>query len=163
MRGMALTSPEPTEPQPAAPPRRRGLSSVAVAVIGIMVLGAVGVIYYRHAHATFKVTGTMTIGGIQGTDILTGLAGSCEGTGGYDDLAPGAQVVLTDASNRTLAIGSVGYGTGSVLGDKTCTLPFEVDKVPAGKKFYGLQIGHRSAVQYTEAEIKDGPALTIGG
>lgn len=164
-RQMALTSPDGEPESPDAPqPRQRGLSPVAAIVIVVMVLGGVGVLYYRHSHATFKVTGTMTISGTPGDDLhpVLGVPGACEGIGGYDDLVPGAQVILTDSASHTLALGSVGWATDSKPGATSCTLPFEVDKVPAGKRFYGVQIGHRGAVQYTEAQLKDGPALTIG-
>ena len=147
-------------------PRRRRLLIACLSALTLVVVGVIAVAVYLHSNkgtATFTVTGTMTISGLSGTGIQTGIAGSCKGTGGYSDLAPGAEVVISDSTGRTLAIGQVGSTKSSKSDDLHCTLPFEVEQVPLGKGFYGVQVGHRNAVQFTEAQLKAGAAsLTIG-
>lgn len=78
----------------------------------------------------------------------------CWGNGGYDDLREGAQVTVTDPDGRTIALGSV---TGSSLQDTDaglqCVLSFEVEDVPRGAGFYGVEVAHRGVVRRGEADV----------
>lgn len=82
---------------------------------------------------------------------------SCAGSGGYDDIALGAPVTVTDASGTVVGVGQI--NEMSLAGDMTgvCTLDFSVDGVPAGKGFYGVEVSHRGALKYSEAALKGGP------
>ena len=114
---------------------------------------------------TFTVNGAITLN--QG-DFISAADDSCVGTGGYDDLQPGAQVVITDPTSTTVAVGQI--TAGSVIGDddgiQSCVLGFKVEDVPSGKKFYGVEVTHRGRLQYSEDEVQrselDPLKLTIG-
>ena len=80
---------------------------------------------------------------------------------GYDDIAEGAQVVITDQFGATVAIGELEAGIISMGG--TYLFQFTVRDVPPGKRFYGVEVSHRGRVQYDEAKLRAGPELSIGG
>ncbi len=95
----------------------------------------------------------------------------CEPLRGYSDMREGAQVVVSDASGTTLALGTLGQGVidarqGADMHDPIerlsarCVFTFSVPGVPAGRQFYRLNLGHRGAPQYTEQELRSGPSLT---
>jgi hypothetical protein len=95
---------------------------------------------------------------------------SCAGSGGYNDLALGAQVVVSDPAGTTVAVGSVIEAIPIVERDddtaeyraSACTLRFVVSGVPTGKTFYGVEVSHRGRLQYPEAEARKELELTIG-
>lgn len=85
--------------------------------------------------------------------------GVCSGRGGYDDLTGGAQVVVTDNTGATVAMGSLGDGNPRLdPADSSraiaCVFPFAVG-VPAGKGFYGIAVAGRDRVQVKEADLAD--------
>lgn len=87
----------------------------------------------------------------------------CQPGGGYSDIHEGAQVVVTDAAAKTLAVGSLGPGMQDDTGaGKTCVFSFWVNDVPVGEKFYGVEVAHRGRLQYPAARITDPIILTLG-
>lgn len=113
---------------------------------------------------TITAYGSVTLRASSRGDIAY-LAAGCRGTGGYSDLAQGAQVVVQDGSGTTLAIGQLDAGIGEsyVAPYGACQFGFTVPGAPAGKGFYRIEISHRGAVNYTEAQLDTSLALTIGG
>lgn len=118
-------------------------------------------------HGTLTLTSTINLDGY--ADNIAGSAATlanttgetCSGAGGYDDLIPGAQVKVSDASGKTLALGQLDPGKyDAQLG--TCTFTFTVPGTPAEQAFYGVMVSHRGAPQFTYAQMKTGPSLTIG-
>jgi hypothetical protein len=116
---------------------------------------------------TLHVRGTLTL---RDPDAGYGIyTQECIGEGGYDDIAPGAQVTVTAPDGTVLAVGHLGAG-GTVGGDGSriggsCVFPFEVAGVPAGRGLYGIEVSHRGVVVYQESDLStvlDGPTLTIG-
>lgn len=76
----------------------------------------------------------------------------CEGWKGYDDIKPGAQVVVTDAAGKTIAVGSLASGLPKRDPNDdqravSCSLEFNVD-APGGNEFYGVEVSHRGRLQY---------------
>ncbi|MGW3608922.1 hypothetical protein ACWD6N_03385 [Micromonospora sp. NPDC005163] len=117
------------------------------------------------APAARVVTGTLMLGDPDGVawDSTTG----CRGSGGYDDIAPGAQVVITDSAGATVGLGKLGNGVmetapGATTADG-CKFNFTVKDVPTGKNFYGVEVSHRGKVQYPEQQLFGAFALTLGG
>lgn len=97
------------------------------------------------------------------------VGGQCTVEDGYDDQAQGAQVVVTDAAGETVGIGelaSVGLQIldGSEdMSDTWCGFRFTVEDVPTGSDFYGIAVGHRDPIQFTEDEVfTEGVDLTLG-
>ncbi len=70
---------------------------------------------------------------------------TCWGTGGYNDIRSGAQVVITDAASTTVAVGSI--TTALPVMDQSasdggelaagCSFGFTVENVPAGHQSMG--------------------------
>lgn len=151
---MATAYPNPVgTPNPRAPRRRTGLI-VGIATAVVLLLAGLGVVGYallpgtKHIPvpgkpATFVASGTLEI-----TDGCTGL--------GYSDIQTGTQVVITDEHQTVL-------GAGELSVNGMCRWAFTVFNVPAGKTFYGVTISHRGTIQYTEAELRAGVHLSLGG
>ncbi|WP_434315822.1 hypothetical protein [Leifsonia sp. P73] len=91
----------------------------------------------------------------------------CTAGDGYTDINSGAQVVITDASGKTIGVGTLGDGTHDATPDSTtadrCLFPFAVKGLPAGSKFYGVHVGNqnRGVLQFRSSELKN-IQLTIG-
>lgn len=132
-------------PPPARPPRRRRTGLVVGLVIGlVLILGAAGVGAYLlvgRSADTFDANMTLTVPGCASP--------------GYDDIHQGTQATLTDAHNTVVSVAEL-----DVIG--TCHWRATFHKVPAGQSFYGITIGRRGALQFTEAELRQGAALSIG-
>jgi hypothetical protein len=105
---------------------------------------------------TISVFGTLTL-----TSGFANLDGQrCAGRGGFDDVHEGAQVVLTDASGTTLAVGALLPG---LIQSDGCVFAFAIQNVPSGKGFYGVTVSHRGTLQYSEDRLKQGAlAFTLG-
>jgi len=123
------------------------------------------------APTTLTVSGSLALRGridFIGTgngDILIDAQGNCQGEGGFNDIKAGAQVVVSDASGKTLALGSLApgmYDTNATGIDIPCTFPFTVTGVPSGQSFYGVEIEHRGKQQYTAAQLASPVTLTLG-
>lgn len=95
-------------------------------------------------------------------------AGLCAGSGGYADITGGAAVTITDQAGTVIATGQLGNGSADVDTSTgtpiACAFSFSVPHVPDGKTFYGVQVSHRGAVQFSTDKAKYGDvALSIGG
>ncbi len=109
----------------------------------------------RLAPADLTITGEVLL---HDTRINT-TGNSCRGSGGYDDLREGAQVVVTDATGKSIGIGTLGTGVSNT---NICTWEFSVT-VPAGGGIYGVEVSHRGKLQYSEADLAGRPLkLSIG-
>lgn len=121
----------------------------------------------------FAAVGTVTLTDPDGVGILTDAVTpgqDCLGIGGYSDISTGAQVVVTDAAGKTIAVGTLGQGSTDNTPSKTsfgsttykrCVIPFTVAGIPTGEDFYGVQVGHRGAIQQTEAQLRDTSTLAF--
>lgn len=104
---------------------------------------------------------TMVVSGTMALDDGFGVKDApCSGDGGYSDIREGAQVVITDASSATLAVGALRSGRRNSTGD--CEFPFTVGGVPTGHQFYGIEISHRGRLQYPAAKLKTPLQLSLG-
>lgn len=116
------------------------------------------------APAARVVTGTLTLTDEDGIDWSS--SAGCFGTGGYDDIRGGVQVVITDPAGGTVALGKLDQGKldGTVPGQTAdlCKFTFAIQGVPAGKGFYGVEVSHRGRVQYPERQLFGALALTLG-
>lgn len=146
-------SPPPWPQYQAPPPKRRHLGLILglVAAAVVLLVGA-GVL-------TLALLGKspVSVPGIQSTMTVHGrfqINSDC-GSMGYSDISEGTEVTLTDQDNKVLAVGHLN-GAG-------CSYAFELDNVPTGEKFYGISVSHRGTVHFTEAEMRAGPVLSLGG
>ncbi len=103
----------------------------------------------------YTVTGTVILS--NGEFINTG--GACYGMGDFQDIRPGAKVVVTDAAQRTVATGAIETAQETVA---ECHLTFRVEDVPRGDAFYGVEVTHRGRLQYTAADLEQHLMLSLG-
>jgi len=119
---------------------------------------------------TFTAQGSITLGlGDFAWDEIGSIGQPgpiCFGEGGFDDIATGASVTITDAAGEVVAVGEL---NSSYPGDfseaqtpTSCKLRFSITGVPTGKGFYGVEVTHRGAVKYAEADMTKPLELTLG-
>lgn len=142
------------------------LTASAVVLVALAGLAVVATVWLRPESVTavptaaLKVDGSVTVVG-QSPQVVTQDELTCQGGGGYDDIRQGAQVVVSDSAGKTVALGQL--GAGSWKRGVGCIFLFTVADVPAGEKFYGLEVSHRGRVQYTAAQLAAPVELSIGG
>jgi len=105
------------------------------------------------APESFMLMGTLTL-----TDALTADS-SCLGQGDYADIRPGTGVTVRDAAGLVIGLGTLEASTST---PGRCFYPFSVQEVPAGMKFYSVEIARRGAFQYTEEEAGYTICLSLG-
>lgn len=114
----------------------------------------------RASASSSPTTAGISVAGSLAVKDRTGEAGQpCTTSDGYDDLAVGTQVTVSDEAGTVLAVADLGEGlsTGS-----TCDFPFTIT-VPPGHKFYGFEVSHRGVIRYTEDQVRSGSvSLSIG-
>jgi hypothetical protein len=115
--------------------------------------------------ATYSYSGHVSTTAL---DSEEDFGGSCLSIGGYDDIETGAQVIVTDADGKTVAVTTLSDGV-LVAGVEpyqrelsTCQFAFAV-KVEGKSDFYGIHVGDevRGTVQYTRTQMTAGPELTL--
>ncbi|QZH61836.1 hypothetical protein K1X22_09080 [Mycolicibacterium farcinogenes] len=107
----------------------------------------------------FTLAGTLQLnsGSITSSGLPPGF--NCAGSGGYSDITPGAPVTVSDEAGTLLAKSTF---DGSVGGPGWCALSFSVKDVPAGSKFYRVEVARRGDMSYTEEEARALVSLTLG-
>jgi hypothetical protein len=78
------------------------------------------------------------------------VGGTCEGKGGYSDIAPGASVSLKDGDGKLLGSSSLGTGTGSTT---RCTFTYTFSNVPE-VPFYTVSVSRRGDVTNSLADMQ---------
>lgn len=83
----------------------------------------------------------------------------CIGIRAFDDINLETQVVVSDASGKTLGAGN--FGLPEVVKDPNdatratnCRVPFAVNGVPMGHEFYGVQVGQRDKMSFNRFDIR---------
>jgi hypothetical protein len=141
------------------PPRRPwwlipGIIGASIAAVAVLV--AAGLLFLNSR--TIDVAGDITVTDAGG---ILPYAGTCKTSGGFADIAAGAQVVIKDSTGKVVATTTLAGGTGPTAGG-TCTFGFHTS-VPSGSDFYGVELGRRGVVQFTADQLADGVHLTLGG
>ncbi|WP_433414978.1 hypothetical protein ACQP1V_36125 [Microtetraspora malaysiensis] len=138
--------------------RRRVLPLLALAV-------AAGCSSAPPKPADISISGTLSVHGGQSWNNIEGEECSMF-EAGYSDIRQGAQVVVTDATGKTLALGTLGAGKrhlpeGAAPVARRCAFPFTV-QAPGGQDFYGIEVSHRGRLQYTAEQVREPLELTLG-
>ncbi len=80
---------------------------------------------------------------------------SCRGEGGYSDITPGTEVLLTSGTGDILDVTRLGDAAEpEYLGSSGCVYTFELS-VPRGHEYYTVEVGSRGSFTYTFEEITD--------
>lgn len=79
---------------------------------------------------------------------------SCQGSGGYADIAAGMDVVIS-SKGKTLAVARFSPGRFSKFAGATghCLFNFTLKDVPGGRDFYEVKVGRRGTKTYTWDEL----------
>lgn len=128
---------------PVRTPRRRGaygVAALATLVAAVLTFGG---------PSSHTVTGELALYDFDLIGLRPGA--TCSGTGGYDDLRGGQQVVVADNSGATLATSNLEPG---VFDGLQCVFDFTVDDVPTAT-FYRITLGRstRGEMQYSYDEL----------
>lgn len=159
--------------EPHRPSPRRGLLGWTVLVLVLLIGAGVSTWFFMQPEpakptatssstgpGTFTVSGTVILSRGQFTWVSSENP-TCNGFNGFDDIRGGGQVTVTDASGKTLAVGSISRGNAEGITTETdgthraaiCPLPFSVLDVPRGVGPYGVKITHRGTLTYTEDQL----------
>lgn len=129
-------------------------------MLGIVVLaGGAAAVWYVSGERTpvkaVQAAAVPQVFALSGVMVLRkGYDGSndaCFGTGGFSDIAAGAQVTVTDQAGATIALGKL--TTGRARGEGGCSFGFYILDVPLGKGFYGVEVSHRGVIRFAESEV----------
>lgn len=110
------------------------------------------------ASDSLTVRGHLTL---EATDIAwsaggEGVGNGCQGSGGYDDIAEGATVVVRDAKGDRVAVGQLGPGEGvdANLGIEAayCRFAFKVPDVDSDSKILSVEVTHRGEITFKRAD-----------
>ena len=105
----------------------------------------------------FDVHGTFRIDSAPGLSV-SGDRTSCTLPASLSDIHEGTIVLLTAGSST--ATGTLAYDGGTA---SDCTFSFDLTDVPAGRSTYGIRILGHGSLTFTEAELRDGPKITLKG
>jgi hypothetical protein len=86
---------------------------------------------------------------------------SCGGSGGYSDITTGTAVTVYNAAGTVLSQGAL--GTGRPDGAGSCVFSLSAPNVPAGEKFYLVEVSHRGRIMVQPDDARNGRvALSLG-
>lgn len=153
-------------------------TSLALGAIGLILIGLMAAIFVvlvkdkgsdalggdEAGADTFSASGSMQVIG-----TVTKYDDGCYGGDGYDDIQPGAQVVVRDSTGEIVAVDALdsGYvpekfkGLGIFGEPAACAWGFKVDEIPSGSPAYSVEISHRGEIAFTE-RTADSIALSLG-
>ena len=151
-------------------PRRRLIVLTAAAALVFSAAAAVaGVMLARSDNAaeakatppraaTFTVYATMalTLGQFEHQP-----GQGCWGRGGYDDIAEGGQVVVSDATGATVGVGRLADARYDEFRGR-CTFTIIIKGVRDGGQFYSIEVTHRGKVQYSRSDLEKTVTLSVG-
>lgn len=146
-------TPVPGDAAAAAPPRKRVWLFVAVIAAVLLIAGTLAVLALGGQTQRFTVAGTFNIANM--SELANGL--NADSGPGYGDIHPGTEVLLSDETGKTIAVGHLERDYS-----RAGAYTFKLTEVPAGLKFYGLTVASRGTVHFTEAQLRAGPHVSLG-
>ncbi|WP_284749771.1 hypothetical protein [Amycolatopsis sp. RTGN1] len=161
--------PDPWAPPPASPPVRAKTNPwhlVLAAAAGAALVGALWVgLDLADSGAPISTPGTPAeTFALSGTFTLysTGYSYStCGGSGGYSDITTGTTVTVYNAAGTVLSQGALGSGRPNGAG--SCVFTLSAPNVPAGEKFYLVEVSHRGRIMVQPDDARNGNvALSLG-
>lgn len=161
--------PDPWTP-PAAPPPTRTRTNpwhlLLAGTAGAALVGSlwVGLDLARSGTPSGPAGGSGEAFDLRGTFTLySGGYGytTCGGSGGYSDITTGTTVTVYNAAGTVLSQGAL--GTGRSDGAGTCVFSLAAPNVPAGEKFYLVEVSHRGRIMVQPEAARAGKvALSLG-
>jgi hypothetical protein len=148
--GAAWRIPTPASSEVIAKPAAKWSNrTIGIAAATVVLLAVAAFIVFGAGGEKHTVTGDMSLSAVS-SGLTTG--SSCQGTNGYSDVVPGAQVTIEDGSGTTLAT-SV-YGDG-VFDGTSCVFDFTFIDVPKSAFYRVVSGSNRGVVQFSYQEMVD--------
>ena len=172
---------EPPGEHAVAAKKSRRAAVITLAVIGVLIIAAVGITIAVRAGQTpakMTVTGTIAVPASQNdfyqsqadVDVITKPGSSdCRTDAGAADI-PGSQVTVTDASGKTVGVGTVGpatwavsptYRAGATATGGACSMSFAIPDVTKGSSYYSIALTGHGSVKFTAAQMGQPLALDL--
>lgn len=153
--GQAATPPPP----PSGGGRRNGLYIVGVVLLAVVAVGIVAANQgsKNGGGSTPSSSGSSQASASTGTTTVTALfeftgeSGSCYGSGGYSDIGPGTQAIVTDQNGEILGTSSLGAGTS---GTTACVFELSFSSIPTDRSFYSFEVGRRGKITQSRSEME---------
>lgn len=163
------TPAEPMQPAPApipAPQRRSSRRALIVAAVIVLLAGSFATYWFAIRSTTMTVRGTLDLAGdkdsgnyeVDPPDSSGDTA--CHGTGGYSDISTGVAVIVKGSDGKTIGTGALEDGI-YIDNAGGCIFGWQVT-VPDDEDSYGVSVSHRGTIQFTKAQMKAGPSLSLG-
>lgn len=154
-------------PAPITKQRRGWIAPFVVLAVVTVLIGGFLVYWFVIRTSTIDVRGSVALHGSPDSEFSVSTPDkigntSCEGTGGYSDLAAGQTVTVTGSDGSTLGTGKLEAGM-YIDGTGACLFSYEVHGVDDSYDSYGVTVSHRGTIQFSLSEMKNGPDLDIGG
>lgn len=135
------------------------VAALILVTVGVLALSGPGSKDLRVTFSLYDFTGTSSCDG---------------GTGGYNDIGPGTDVVIKNNGGKVVGTAQLGDGPSSKLPPATgedftpggCIWSTTVKGVPAGDDFYTVTVGSRGTQTYSRSDLdkdKWSLDLTLGG
>jgi serine/threonine protein kinase len=162
---MAPPIPPPSHP-PAQPPSGPSKGRIAAMAIGataiIITVALVAFFAFKPDPAKpaepFTLSGTVHLASADVTMNGASRGYECVGAGEFADVGPRTAITVKNESGTVLGKGTISESTSQRDG---CDLAFTVADVPAGAKFYRVQVGRHGESSFTEAEAKSDVAVDL--
>ncbi len=128
-----------------------GVAGLAVVLITVAALFAAGT--FRQTMITVHGTEQVVVTSFDGMSI----------TAAFPDITGGSRVTVVDPAGEVIGTGLLSPSDPSSWGPQDAVYAFTVT-VPAGEPSYGIEVGrNRGTVWFTEAQLRQGPALSLTG
>ena len=148
--GPAWHIPTPASHEVIAKPAAKWSNrTIGIAAGTVVLLAVAAFIVFGTGGEKHTVTGDMSLSAVS-SGLTTG--SSCQGTNGYSDVVPGAQVTIENDSGTTLAT-SV-YGDG-VFDGTSCVFDFTFNDVPKSAFYRVLSGSNRGVLQFSYQQMVD--------
>ena len=181
-------APTPTPPPPPAgvpepsdqgalapatqPASRRDRTPVIVGGVALLLLLGILAFVLHPGGGHHTINGTVDIfqdvgflaGQSYSTSNFSSANGTCQGSGGYSDLAPGVSVVVYSDTGDVLSTVPLGQGH-DLQSNVGCEFTFTVPNLPDASS-YSVEVSHRGKLTYTKEQLESNNwtvALSIGG
>ena len=114
-------------------------------VLGLVILGFILVFSIFEANQSIDIRGNLTL---HTNEFNKNEA--CGGTGGYSDIAGGAQVKVSGADDKIIKLAELQAGKADEFGD--CIFAFTIKGVP-NSDVYQIEVSHRGKTAYSKDDL----------
>ena len=122
-------------------------------MLAVVAVAVFAVLHFTGSSPTHTLTGKIRL---TASGLIHGANSTCTGTGGFDDMASGTDVVVKDSNGKIVATSRLQPGvtpTGEKYPNVLCDFAFTVPALPK-TGFYSVEVGTRGAKSYSYADMQ---------